>query len=102
MKLEANSDHVQAINSTIRVFMALETHPFSAVENNWLSSLLEPLYSILETRAVYEHHTSDRLSQKPQEVVVRWNFFRPNATIPVMTKNIVNAAEVASFICHVL
>lgn len=49
---------------------------------------------VLQTRPIYESHTSEFLSEKLKEVVDEWKLERANCTIPVTTdnaKNIVNA-----------
>ncbi|KAL0202013.1 hypothetical protein M9458_000031 [Cirrhinus mrigala] len=72
-------------------FMTITAH---YITDNWV--IKNP---VLQTRAVYESHTSD-LSEILQAAVAEWKIERENATIPVTTdnaKNIVNAVEVAGF-----
>ncbi len=73
-------------------FMAITTH---YVTDNWV--IKNPA---LQTRAVYESHTSDHLSEILQGAVAEWKIDRENYTIPVTkdnAKNIVNAVEAAVF-----
>ncbi len=73
-------------------FMTITAH---YITDNWV--IKNP---VLQTRAVYESHTSDHLSEILQGAVAEWKIDRENATIPVITdnaKNIVNAVEAAGF-----
>ncbi|XP_051998856.1 E3 SUMO-protein ligase ZBED1-like [Xyrauchen texanus] len=73
-------------------FITITTH---YITDNWV--IANP---VLQTRAVYESHTSDHLSEILQGAVAEWKIDRENATVPVTTdnaKNIVNAVNAAGF-----
>lgn len=76
----------------IQSFMTITVH---YITDNWV--IANP---VLQTRTVYESHTSDHLSEILQGAVAEWKIARENTTIPVTTdnaKNIVNAVEAAGF-----
>ena len=59
---------------------------------------------VLQTRPIYEAHTSEHLAEVLREVVVEWKLDGQNATIPVTTdnaKNIVNASHAAGLSPHI-
>ncbi len=57
-------------------FMTITAH---YITDNWV--IKNP---VLQTRAVYESHTSDHLSEILQGAVAEWKIDRENATIPVI------------------
>ncbi len=64
---------------TSRATQSFTTH---YITDNWV--IKNP---VLQTRAVYESHTSDHLSEILQGAVAEWKIDRENATIPVTTDN---------------
>lgn len=73
--------------------------PQTAITADW--QIANP---VLQTRAVYESHTSDHLSEILKEAVIDWKISRTNVPIPVTTdnaRNIANAVEAAGFSPHI-
>ncbi|XP_034023290.1 zinc finger BED domain-containing protein 1-like [Thalassophryne amazonica] len=69
------------------------------VNNDW-----EIESPVLQTRPIYESHTSDNLAEVLKEAVLEWKLDKQNTTIPVTTdnaKNIVNASNAAGLSQHI-
>ncbi|XP_077384385.1 E3 SUMO-protein ligase ZBED1-like [Festucalex cinctus] len=69
------------------------------VNKNW-----EIESPVLQTRPIYESHTSDNLAEVLKEAVQEWKLDRQDTTIPVTTdnaKNIVNASNSAGLSPHI-
>ncbi|XP_034023456.1 zinc finger BED domain-containing protein 1-like [Thalassophryne amazonica] len=69
------------------------------VNNDW-----EIESPVLQTRPIYESHTSDNLAEVLKEAVLEWKLDKQNTTIPVTTdnaKNIVNASNAAGLSPHI-
>ncbi|XP_049320146.1 E3 SUMO-protein ligase ZBED1-like [Astyanax mexicanus] len=70
------------------------TESYLTVTAHYITPQWELRSCVLQTRPIYESHTSEFLSEKLREVVEEWKLERDNGTIPVTTdnaKNIVNA-----------
>ena len=46
--------------------------------------------AVLQTRSLYDSHTSAHLAEELRNVVTEWKLERPNMTIPVTTDNAAN------------
>ncbi len=66
---------------TSRVTQSFMTITAHYITDNWV--IKNP---VLQTRAVYECHASDHLSEILQGAVAEWKIDRENATIPVTTR----------------
>ncbi|XP_077094330.1 E3 SUMO-protein ligase ZBED1-like [Siphateles boraxobius] len=80
------------------------TESYLTVTAHFIDSDWKMKASVLQTRPLYEQHTSTLLAEKLQEVVAEWKLERPGKTISVTTdnaKNIVNAVREAGLGPHV-
>lgn len=72
------------------------TESFLTVTVHYISSEWEMKSAVLQTRPLYESHTSEHLSEALTEAVTEWKLERGSSTIPVTTdnaKNMVNAVN---------
>ncbi|XP_051806127.1 E3 SUMO-protein ligase ZBED1-like [Acanthochromis polyacanthus] len=72
------------------------TESFLTVTVHYIPSEWKMKSSVLQTRPLYESHTSEQLSEALTEAVTEWKLQRDSSTIPVTTdnaKNMVNAVN---------
>lgn len=72
------------------------TESFLTVTVHYITSEWEMKSYVLQTRPLYESHTSEHLSEALTEAVTEWKLQRDSSTIPVTTdnaKNMVNAVN---------
>ncbi len=72
------------------------TESFLTVTAHYITSEWEMRSIVLQTRPLYESHTSEHLSTALTQAVTKWKLERCNSTIPVTTdnaKNMVNAVN---------
>ncbi len=75
------------------------TESFLTVTAHYITSEWEMRSCVLQTRPIYESHTSEHLSEMLTDAVAEWKLERVNSIIPVTTdnaKNIVNAIDLAA------
>lgn len=75
------------------------TESFLTVTAHYITSEWEMRSCVLQTRPIYESHTSEHLSEVLTDVVAEWKLERVNSIILVTTdnaKNIVNAIDLAA------
>lgn len=75
------------------------TESFLTVTAHYITSEWEMRSCVLQTRPIYESHTSEHLSELLTDAVAEWKLERVNSIIPVTTdnaKNIVNAIDLAA------
>uniref|UniRef100_A0A3B1JJI0 Zinc finger BED domain-containing protein 1-like n=1 Tax=Astyanax mexicanus TaxID=7994 RepID=A0A3B1JJI0_ASTMX len=80
------------------------TESYITVTAHYVNNEWEIESPVLQTRPIYESHTSDNLAEVLQEAVLEWKLDRQNTTIPVTTdnaKNIVNASNAAGLSPHI-
>lgn len=80
------------------------TESYITVTAHYVNKDWEIESPVLQTRPIYEAHTSDNLAEVLKEAVLEWKLDRQNTTIPVTTdnaKNIVNASNAAGLSPHI-
>ena len=97
-----SSAHLVAL--TTDCWTSRATQSFMTVTAHFINDDWEIKNPVLQTRPIYEAHTSEHLAEVLREVVVEWKLDGQNATIPVTTdnaKNIVNASHAAGLSPHI-
>lgn len=97
-----SSAHLVAL--TTDCWTSRATQSFMTVTAHYINDDWEIQNPVLQTRPIYEAHTSEHLAEVLREVVVEWKLDRQNSTIPVTTdnaKNIVNASNAAGLSPHI-
>lgn len=80
------------------------TQSYMTITAHYINDDWEIENPVLQTRPIYDAHTSENLAEVLREAVVEWKLDRPNVTIPVTTdnaKNIVNATKEAGLSPHI-
>ncbi|XP_063049938.1 E3 SUMO-protein ligase ZBED1-like isoform X1 [Engraulis encrasicolus] len=97
---ETRQDIVKELSEACQVALTTDgwtsrsTESYLTVTAHHITPQWELRSCVLQTRPIYESHTSEFLSQKLREVVEEWALERGSGSIPVTTdnaKNIVNA-----------
>ena len=99
---ETRQEIVKELSDTASVALTSDgwtsraTESFLTVTVHYITSEWEMKSSVLQTRPLYESHTSEHLSEALTEAVTEWKLQRGSSTIPVTTdnaKNMVNAVN---------
>lgn len=80
------------------------THSYLTITAHYITAIWQMANHVLQTRAVYESHTSEHLAEILTEAVAEWKITRAGISIPVTTdnaRNIANAVESAGFSPHI-
>ncbi|XP_039608816.1 E3 SUMO-protein ligase ZBED1-like [Polypterus senegalus] len=89
---------VPSLSLTTDSWTSRATESYLTVTVHYISPQWEMRNHVLQTRHVYEQHTSTNLAEHLKEAVNEWKLERPGTTIPVTTdnaKNIVSAVKAA-------
>ncbi|KAK7934311.1 hypothetical protein WMY93_005207 [Mugilogobius chulae] len=89
---------VSAVALTTDGWTSRATESYLTVTVHFISSEWKMMSHVLQTRAIYDQHTSTNLAEALKEAVHEWKLERSYATIPVTTdnaRNIINAVKEA-------
>ncbi|KAK7921885.1 hypothetical protein WMY93_008787 [Mugilogobius chulae] len=89
---------VSAVALTTDGWTSRATESYLTVTVHFISSEWKMMSHVLQTRAIYDQHTSTNLAEALKEAVHEWKLERSDATIPVTTdnaRNIINAVKEA-------
>ncbi|KAK0137258.1 Zinc finger BED domain-containing protein 1 [Merluccius polli] len=81
---------VKELSNTAYVALTTDGWTSRATETvtaHYINSEWEMKSSVLQTRPLYESHTSEHLSEALTQAVTEWKLERANSTIPVATNN---------------
>lgn len=103
-KVEEGLSTAESIAITTDGWTSCATDSYMTITAHYITADWQIANPVLQTRAVYESHTSDHLSEILKEAVIDWKISRTNVPVPVITdntRNIANAVEAAGFSPHI-
>ncbi len=103
-KVEEGLSTAESIAITTDGWTSRATDSYMTITAHYITGNWQIANHVLQTRPVYESHTSDHLSGILKEAVIDWKISRSNVPVPVTTdnaRNIANAVEAAGFSTHI-
>ncbi len=103
-KVEERLSTAESIAITTDGWTSRATDSYMTITAHYITGNWQIANHVLQTRPVYESHTSDHLSGILKEAVIDWKISRSNVPVPVTTdnaRNIANAVEAAGFSPHI-
>lgn len=104
VKVEEGLSTAESIAITTDGWTSRATDSYVTITAHYITGNWQIANHVLQTRPVYESHTSDHLSGILKEAVIDWKISRSNVPVPVTTdnaRNIANAVEAAGFSPHI-